>query len=98
MHVREARQRAVHFEHVANGEDTLRGVGARAVLIDSAERIVVEAARWEMSKTQSLSEGLDSRKERMAAAYFRFCSVELVSSALPNAFAPSPLDLLPSRL
>ena len=48
MRVREARQGGVHFEHVADGDDALRGVGAPAVL-ESAERVVTEAARWGMS-------------------------------------------------
>ena len=48
MHIREAPQRAVHFKHVADGDDALRGVGAPAVL-ESAERVVTEAARWGMS-------------------------------------------------
>ena len=51
MRVREARQGAVHFEHVADGDDALRGVGALAILVDSTEHAVVEAARWGMSQT-----------------------------------------------
>ena len=59
-HVREARQGTVEFEHVADGNDALRGVRALAVL-DSAEHIAIEAVRWGMSKTQALSEGIDSK-------------------------------------
>ena len=54
MCVREARQGAVHFEHVADGDDALRGVGALAddnYDFHSAEHVVVEAARWGKSQT-----------------------------------------------
>ena len=49
--IREARQGAVHFEHVADGDDALRGVGALAMYVDSAERVAIEAVRWGMSQT-----------------------------------------------
>ena len=61
MRVREARQGAIHFEHVTDGDDALRGVRAPAVL-DSAEHIAIEAVRWGMSKTQALSEGIDGEE------------------------------------
>ena len=62
--IREARQGAVHFEHVADGDDALRGVGALAIL-DFAEHVAVEAARVGMSKMQALSRGADSRHLRL---------------------------------
>ena len=43
-HVQEACQGAVDFEHVADGDNALGGVGATAVL-DSAEHVVVEAVQ-----------------------------------------------------
>ena len=43
-HVREACQGAVEFDHVADGDNALGGVGATAVL-DSAELVVSEAVQ-----------------------------------------------------
>ena len=60
IHVREACQGAIHFEHVADGDDALGGVGAAAVLVEPAELVVVQAKRQGLSKSQALSEGPDT--------------------------------------
>ena len=49
MRVREARQGAVHFEHVADGNDALGGVGALALVFDPAEPVAVKPVRQKMS-------------------------------------------------
>ena len=64
MRVREARQGAIHFEHVTDGDDALRGVGAIADLVEPAERVLVQAKRQGLSKPQALSEGADSRWQK----------------------------------
>ena len=53
MRVREARQGAVHLEHVADGDDALRGVGALEIL-DSAEHVVIEAVRSKKMDTKTI--------------------------------------------
>ena len=44
-HIREARQGAVHFEHVTDGDDTIGGVGAPAKFVDPAERVAPQTTR-----------------------------------------------------
>ena len=61
MRVREARQGAIHFEHVTDGDDALRGVGAPAILVDPAGLVVVQAGRQRLSKKQARSGGIDSK-------------------------------------
>ena len=56
-HVREARQGAVRFEHVADGGDALGGVVASASGVDPAECVVVQPGRRGLSKMQVLSAG-----------------------------------------
>ena len=63
--IREARQGAVHFEHVADGDDALGSVGALAKRIESAELVVVQTERQGLSKTQAPSAAIDSMGEGM---------------------------------
>ena len=37
-------QRPIHFEHLADGDDALRSVGALAVAVEAAEMVVVQPA------------------------------------------------------
>ena len=48
-HVREARQGAVRFEHIADGGDALGGVGAAAEHAEPAELVVVQPERIEQN-------------------------------------------------
>ena len=50
MHVREARQRAVRFEHVTDGDDARGGVGASAPAVEPAELVGVQPERRGLSK------------------------------------------------
>ena len=59
QHVREAGQGAVHFEHVADGDNTLGGVGA-TMSVDPAELVAVQPERRGLSKMQALSKGADA--------------------------------------
>ena len=61
MRVREARQGAVHFEHVADGHDALLGVGAIASMrVDAAKLVLRQAEKQGLSKTQVLSASADA--------------------------------------
>ena len=58
----EVAEGAVHFEHVADGDDALGSVGALASSIESAELVVVQAERQGLSKAQAESAGIDSKE------------------------------------
>ena len=62
MRIREARQGAIHSEHVTDGDDALRGVGATASGGEPAELVVVKAGRQRLSKKQARSGGIDSKE------------------------------------
>ena len=62
LHVREACQGAVHFEHVADDHNTLGGVGADAPVVKPAELVAVQPKRRGSSQMQALSKGIDSRR------------------------------------
>ena len=60
-HVREARQGAVRFEHVADGDNGLGDVGAVAYQIQPTELVCAQAESRDGAKRKRLLEGIDSK-------------------------------------
>ena len=60
QHIREAGQGAVRFEHVADGDNALGGVGASALAVEPAELVAVQPETRGLSKKQALSAGPDT--------------------------------------
>ena len=56
-------QRAVHFEHLADGDDALGSVLALSIFTDPTEPVIAQAESKGMSRTQALSGAADSREK-----------------------------------